>query len=80
MCNMEMTPGKTVAETGSLEELMLTPSLPDDKPESADLILEAGEIFKAEEITFEGEEESENRIVEAMSAYDKAMNQAAGIK
>ena len=80
MCNMEMTPGKTVAETGSLEELMLTPSLPDDKPESADLILEAGEIFKAEEITFEGEEESENRIAEAMSAYDKAMDQSAGIK
>ncbi len=80
MCDMEMTPGKTVAETGSLEELMLTPSLPDDKPESADLILEAGEIFKAEEITFEGEEESENRIAEAMSAYDKAMDQSAGIK
>lgn len=63
-----------------LEELTLTPSLPEEKPKNADLILEAGDIFKAEEITFEGEEESERRIAEAMSAFDKAMDQAAGIK
>ena len=80
MCDMEMTPSKTAEETGSFEELVLTPSLSCDKPESADLVLEAGDICKAEEITFEGEEESENRIAEAMSAYDKAMDQAAGIK
>ncbi len=45
---------------------------------SADLVLEAGDIFKAEEITFEGQEEAERKIEEAMSAYDKAMDQAAG--
>ena len=42
--------------------------------------MEAGAIFKAEEITFEGEEEAEKRIAEAMSAYDIAMDQAAGIE
>ena len=62
------------------EELILMPSLPEEKTKNADLILEAGDIFKAEEITFEGEEESERRIAEAMSAYDKAMDQAADIK
>ena len=45
---------------------------------SADLVLEAEDIFKAEDITFEGQEEAERKIGEAMSAYDKAMDQAAG--
>ncbi len=80
MCDMEMTPSKPAEKSEAFEELVLTPSVSDDKQGKADLVLEAGDIFKAEEITFEGEEESEKRIAEAMSAYDKAMDQAAGIK
>ena len=72
-----MKPSKPSQETDTSEELILTPSLPGAKSMSADLVLEAGDIFKAEEITFEGQEEAEHRIAEAMSAYDKAMDQAA---
>ena len=75
-----MIPSKPSQETVKFEELTLTPSSSVVQPESVDLVLEAGDIFKAEEITFEGEEESEKRIAEAMSAYDKAMDQAADIK
>ena len=78
MCDLEMKPSKPSQETDTSEELILTPSLPGAKSMSADLVLEAGDIFKAEEITFEGQEEAERRIAEAMSAYDKAMDQAAG--
>ena len=78
MCDLEMKPSKPSQETDTSEELILTPSLPGAKSMSADLVLEAGDIFKAEEITFEGQEEAEHRIAEAMSAYDKAMDQAAG--
>ncbi len=80
MCDIEMIPSKPSQETVKFEELTLTPSSSVVQPESVDLVLEAGDIFKAEEITFEGEEESEKRIAEAMSAYDKAMDQAADIK
>ena len=71
---------KLTEETDLSDELILTPSLPAEQAKNDELILEAGDMFKAEEITFEGEEESEKRIAEAMSAYDKAMDQAAGIK
>ena len=77
---LEMTPSSLEEETDTPEELILTPSLPDEQIENDDLVLEAESIYKAEEITFEGEEESMRRIEEAMSAYDKAMDQAAGIK
>lgn len=77
MCDFEMTPSKPEKDTSTPEELILVPSAPDEKPVSADLVLEAGDILKAEEITFEGQEEAESRIEEAMSAYDKAMDQAA---
>lgn len=80
MCDLKMVSSKPAEETGIFEELILTTSLPDEQPGSTDLILEAGDIFKAEEITFEGEEEAANRIAEAMSAYDTAMDQATGIK
>ena len=43
------------------------------------MLLEADSIFKAGEITFDGEE-AENRIAEAMTEYDKAMDDAAGIE
>ena len=76
----EMTPSKPAEDADSSEELILTPSSPDQQPESAELVLEADSIFKAEEITFDGEEEAEKRIEEAMSAYDKAMDEAAGIE
>jgi len=78
MCDIEMTPSKPSQETYTLEELILTPSLSGEQPMSADLVLEAEDIFKAEAITFEGQEEAERKIEEAMSAYDKAMDQAAG--
>ena len=80
MCDLKMTPSKPVEEADIFEELILTPSSSDEQSGNAELVLEAGNIFKAEEMTFEGEEEAENRIAEAMSAYDKAMDQAAGIK
>ena len=73
-----MTPSKPSQEADTFEELILTPSLSGEQNMSADLVLEAENIFKAEEITFEGQEEAESRIAEAMSAYDKAMDQAAG--
>ena len=76
MCDIEMTPSKPSQETDTFEELILTPSLSGAQPMSADLVLEAENIFKAEEITFAGQEEAESRIAEAMSAYDKAMDQA----
>ena len=78
MCGIEMIPSKPSQETDTYEELILTPSLSDAQSMSTDLVLEAGDIFKAEEITFEGQEEAERRMAEAMSAYDKAMDQAAG--
>ena len=62
------------------EDLLLTPSTVEEKPASLDLKLEADSIFKAEEITFDGEAESEARIAEAMKAYDAAMDDAAGMK
>ena len=76
----EMTPSKPAEKAEQYEELILTPSSPDEKTEGLSFDLEAERIFKAEEITFEGEEESEARIKKAMEAYDKAMDDAAGIK
>ena len=76
----EMTPSKPEEKADIFEELLLTPSSPEEKPESLSFDLEAERIFKAEEITFEGEEEQESRIEEAMAAYDQAMDQAAGVK
>ena len=77
--SMEMTPSKPAEKTDLSDELVLTPSSSDEIPESNDLTLEADKIVKAEEITFEGEEYAEKKIEEAMIAYDKAMDQAAGI-
>ena len=76
----EMTPSKPADKDDLFEEFILMPSSPDEQPESAELVLEAGSIFKAEEITFEGEEEAEKRIADAMAAYDKAMDEAAGVE
>ena len=59
------------------EELTLTPS-PEEKTEGEELTLEADRIYKASEITFDGEEESEERVEKAMEEYDAAMDDAAG--
>ena len=75
----EMTPSKPEEKADITGELILTPSPADEKPKGLSFDLEAERIFKAEEITFEGEEELENRIEEAMVAYDYAMDQAAGL-
>ena len=77
--SLEMTPSKPAEKADLSDELVLTPSSSDEIPESNDLTLEADNIVKAEEITFEGEEYAEKKIEEAMIAYDKAMDQAAGI-
>ena len=77
--SLEMTPSKPAEKADLSDELVLTPSSSDEIPESNDLTLEADKIVKAEEITFEGEEYAEKKIEEAMIAYDKAMDQAAGI-
>ena len=76
----EMTPNKPADDADTIEELILTPSMPDEQTESSDLLLEADSIFKVGEITFEGEEEAENRFTEAMTDYDKAMDEAVGIE
>lgn len=72
-----MTPSQ--AEEESDEEILLTPSPVKEDEESDELILEAEKIYKAEEITFDGESESEARIEKAMKEYDAAMDDAAGI-
>ena len=59
---------------------ILTPSTVEKDTDSDELTLEADSIFKAEEITFDGESEAESRIEEAMKAYDAAMDKAAGMK
>ena len=76
----EMTPSKPEEKADITEELILNPSPVEEKPKGLSFDLEAERIFKAKEITFEGEEEQEARIEEAMTAYDKAMDQAAGIE
>lgn len=65
-----------------VDELILTPSPAEEKPEidGAELVLEAESLFKAKEITFDGEAESEARIEEAMKEYDAAMDNAARLK
>lgn len=78
--DFEMTPSKPEGKADSSDELILNPSSADEQPEVFELTLEAEGIFKAKEITFDGEEESEARIKDAMEAYDKAMDQAAGLK
>ena len=77
--SLEMTPSKPAEKTDLSDELVLTPSSSDEIPKNDDLTLEAEKIVKVEEITFEGEEYAETKIEEAMIAYDKAMDQAAGI-
>ena len=72
-----MTPSKPAEKADLSDELILSPTLPEDKSESAELTLEADIIPKAEELTFEGEEDAEERIRDAMNAYDKAMDEAA---
>ena len=61
-------------------DFILTPSSPGDRPETMDLTLEADSFVELEEITFDGETESESRIEEAMKAYDAAMDAAAGME
>ena len=70
-----LTPSTEKKETD--EELVLTPS-PEKETESEELTLEADRIYKASEITFDGEEESEERVEKAMEEYDAAMDDAAG--
>ncbi len=70
-----LTPSTEEKETD--EELTLTPS-PEEAEESEELTLEADRIYKASEITFDGEEESEERVEKAMEEYDAAMDDAAG--
>ena len=59
------------------DELILTPSPEEEEPEDAELILEAEKTDKAKEITFDGEEEAEDRVRKAMEEYDAAMDDAA---
>ena len=60
-------------------DLTLTPSPLEEQPVSVDLILE-GSIVKPEEIRFEGQDDAELRLEEAMKAYDTAMDEAAGVR
>lgn len=78
--DLTLTPSLPEEEDDLAGKLILTPSLSGEKPGNDEMVLEAGSIFKAEEITFEGEDETEDRVGEAMAAYDKAMDQAAGLK
>ena len=76
----EMVPSVPEEIDVTAEELTLTPSMPEEHEEDADLTLEALDMIELEEISFEGEDELEFRIEEAMDAYDKAMDDAAGLK
>ncbi len=67
-------------EPEQTEELILEPSPEKEETKSGELTLEAESIRKASEITFDGEEESEDRIRKAMEEYDAAMDEAAGVK
>lgn len=67
-------------EPESEDELILTPSTEKEELDIAELIIEAESIDKASEITFDGEDESEDRIRKAMEDYDAAMDEAAGMK
>ena len=57
---IEMTPSKPAEKADLSDELILSPTLPEDKSESAELTLEADIIPKAEELTFEGEEDADD--------------------
>ncbi len=70
----------TTEEDEPVDDLILIPSAVEGQKKSADLILEAERIIKFDEITFDGEEESEARIRKAMEDYDEAMDKAAGMK
>ena len=70
----------TAEKQKATEEFVLMPSPTEEQEDGFDLILEADSIFKAEEITFDGEAEAESRLEEAMKAYDAAMDEAAGMK
>lgn len=65
---------------GQTDEFILTPSPIGKQQESEELVLEAEGIIKFDEITFDGEAESEERIAEAMKAYDAAMDEAADVE
>ena len=70
----------TTEEDEPVDDLILIPSAVEGQKKSVDLILEAERIIKFDEITFDGEEESEARIRKAMEDYDEAMDKAAGMK
>ena len=76
----EMVPSVPEEIDVTAEELTLTPSIPEGHEEDTDLTLEALDMIELDEITFEGEDELEFRIEDAMDAYDKAMDDAAGLK
>lgn len=61
-------------------ELTLTPSPLEEQPVGVDLILESAVNKTADELTFDGQEEAEKRVADAMADYDEAMDEAAGIK
>ena len=61
------------------EEIILTLSPTEEKAEKDELILESEIPEEPEEITFDGESESEAKIKAAMEAYDAAMDKAAGM-
>ena len=61
------------------EEIILTLSPTVEKTEKDELILESEVPEEPEEITFDGESESEAKIKSAMEAYDAAMDKAAGM-
>lgn len=80
MCVIELTPSKPAEKADYSDELVLSPSMAEERSESMDLALDAESIAKIKVITFEGEEDAKSRFEEAMTAYDEAMDQAAGIK
>lgn len=60
--------------------LFMTPSPLEEQPETVDIILEASPEEEAAELGFEGQEEAEKKIENAMAEYDAAMDEAAGVK
>ena len=59
------------------DELTLTPSPLAEQPPAVDLVLESAVPKSPGEITFEGQEDAEDRLARAMAEYDAAMDEAA---
>lgn len=60
--------------------LTLKPSPLEEQPEAVDLVLESTVTAPKAELRFDGQEEAEKKIADAMAEYDAAMDAAADVE